>query len=86
MKMHKSYQIFDIDPFKRDFWEESLENHITYDYSCFQNIALFNRHPPIKKMIMCFNNNPFLSKALKKAIIYRSKLKKTYSKYRTEDN
>ena len=72
MKMYKDYKTSDI-----DLGEESLENYTTYDYSCFQNIVLLNRHAPIKKVIMCFNNNPFISKALKKAIMYRSKLKYT---------
>ena len=35
---------------------------------------------------MHFNNNPFLLKALSKAIMHRSKLKNICNKYRTEDN
>ena len=35
---------------------------------------------------MPFNNNPFMSKALRKAIMHRSKLKNIYNNYRTEDN
>ena len=35
---------------------------------------------------MHFNNNPFMSKALRKAIMHRSKLKNIYNNYRTEDN
>ena len=35
---------------------------------------------------MRFNNNPFILKALRKAIMHRSKLKNIYNKYRTEDN
>ena len=41
---------------------------------------------PIKKKIMHFNNNPFMSKALRKAAMHRSKLKNVYNKNRTEDN
>ena len=61
---------------KRDL-RESLENHIRYDYSCFQNIfvALLNKHAPVKKKIMRFNDNLFMSKALRKAIMHRSKFK-----------
>ena len=43
-------------------------------------IALLNKHAPIKKKIMLFNNNPFMSKALRKAIMHK------YNNYRTEDN
>ena len=32
------------------------------------------------------NNNPSMSKASRKAITHRSKLKNIYNKYRTEDN
>ena len=87
MKMYRDYKTFNIDSFKRDLGE-SLENHTSYDYSCFQNIfiALLNKHAPIKKKIIRFNNNPFMSKALRKAIMHRSKLKNIYNKYRTEDN
>ena len=35
---------------------------------------------------MRLNNNPFMSKALRKAIMHRSKLKNIYNNYRTEDN
>ena len=45
--------------------------------------ALLNKHAPIKKKIMRFNNNPFMSKALRKAIMHRSKLKNIYNNYRT---
>ena len=75
-KMYRDYKTFNIDFFKRDP-RESLENHTCYDYSCFQNIfiALLNKHAPVKKKIICFNKNPFMSKALRKAIMHRSKLK-----------
>ena len=33
---------------------------------------------------MRFNNNPFMSKACRKAIIHRLKFKNIYDKYRTE--
>ena len=85
MKMYRDCKTFNIDFFKRDL-RESLENHTSYDYSCFQNtfIALLNKNAPIKKKIMRFNNNPFMSEALRKAIMHRSKLKK--HNYGTEDN
>ena len=76
MKIYRDYKIFNIDFFKRDL-REGLENHTSYGYSCFQNIfiALLNKNTPIKKRIMRFNNNLFMSKALRKAIMHRSKFK-----------
>ena len=67
------------------FSVETFENHTSFDYSCFQNIfiALLNKHAPIKKKIMRFNINPFMSKALRKAIMHSSKFKNIYNKYRT---
>ena len=87
MRMYKDYKISNIKLFKRDLGE-SLENHTIYDFSCFQNIymALLNKHAPMKKKIMRFNNNPFRLKALRQTIVHRSKVKNIYNKYRTEDN
>ena len=84
--MYRDYKTFNIDFFKRDLGE-SLENHTSYDYSCFQNIftAFLNKHASIRKNIKRFNNSPFMSKALRKAIMHRSKFKNIYNKYRTED-
>ena len=63
MKMYRDYKTLNIELLKREIGE-SLENHTSYDYSYFQNIiiALLNKHALIKKKIMCFNNNPFMSK------------------------
>ena len=85
MKMYRDYKIFNIELFKRDIGE-GLENHTTYHYSYFQNIfiALLNKHAPIK-IKMRFNNNPVMSKTLRKAIMHRSKFKNFYNKYRTKD-
>ena len=38
------------------------------------------KHASIKKKILRFNNNPFMSKALRKAIMHKSKLKNIYNK------
>ena len=77
--MYRDYKTVNFEFFKRDF-AESLEIDTTYDYPCFQNIfiTLLNKHAPIKRKIMRFNNNPFMSKSLRKAIMYRPKLKKIF--------
>ena len=41
---------------------------------------------PLRKKILRFNNSPFMSKALRKAIMHRSKLKNVYNKKRTDVN
>ena len=69
MKIYRDYKTFNINFFERDL-RESSENHTGYGYSCFQNIfmALLNKHAPIKKKIMRFNSNSFLSKALERQL------------------
>ena len=61
MKLYRDYKPFSTDFFKRDL-QESLENHSSYDYSCFENIFIepLNKHASIKKKIMHFSNNPFV--------------------------
>ena len=39
-----------------------------------------------KKYILRFNNNPFMKKSLRKALMYRSKLKNIYSKTRANED
>ena len=58
------------------------------DYSYFQNkfSKVLNKHAPLKKKILRYNNNPFMTKNLRKAIITRSKSKSLYNKKRTKQN
>ena len=60
----------------------------TVDYSQFHEIFLkaLDAIAPIKNKILRFNHNPFMSKALRKAIMVRSKLKNKYNKNRTGEN
>ena len=83
MKVCRDYKTINIELFKREIGG-NLKNHTTYDYSYFQNIfiALLNKHAPIEEKIMHFNNDPFMSKALRKAIMHKN----IYNKYKTEDN
>ena len=82
MKMCRDYRPLNIELFRRDLGE-SLENHTTYDYSYFQSIFItfLNKHAQLKKKIMDFNNNPFMSKVMRKAIMHRSSTKNIYNKY-----
>ena len=41
---------------------------------------------PLRKKILRFNHNTFMSKALRKAIMHRSKLKNIYNKKRADVN
>ena len=57
------------------------------NYSQFHEIFLktLDAIAPIKKKILRFNHNPFMSKAIRKAIMVRYKLKNKYNKNRTEE-
>ena len=63
-----------MDTFKEDL-DKNLGKRNVYEYTNFQNtlVYTFNKHSPIKKEILRFNNNSFIIKALEKTIIHRSK-------------
>ena len=44
------------------------------------------KYAPIKKKILRFNDNPFMTKALRKAIMHRSKLKNIFHKTRAKED
>ena len=41
---------------------------------------------PLRKKVLRFSNSPFMSKSLRKAIMYRSKLKNIINKKRADAN
>ena len=46
-------------------------------------IGIFNKHVPLKFKVVRANNNPFMTKDLRKAIMKRSKLKNEFNKKRS---
>ena len=85
--LYRDYKIVDQKKFE-DQLRYQLASIKTVNYSQFHEIFLKTLHAiaPIKKKILRFNHNPFMSKALRKAIMVRSKLKNKYNKNRTEEN
>ena len=76
------YNSFDIKLFNKDLDKNLKSNHIV-NFSDFKNTftTAHHKHAPIKKKILKFNNNnPSMSKALRKVIMHRSKLKNVYIK------
>ena len=45
-----------------------------------------NKHAPLKKKFLRHNNNPFMTKSLRKQIMVRSKLRNNYNKNRNYEN
>ena len=85
-KLYRNYNSFVIKLFKEDL-DNNLKSNNTLNFCDFQNtFTTFHKHAPIKKKILRFNNNPFMSKALRKAIMHRSKLKYIFNKKRADVN
>ena len=86
-KLYRDYNSFDVQLFKKGL-NKNLKSNKTINFSDFQNtfITTLHKHSPIKKKFLGFNRNPFMSKALRKAIMYRSKLKSNYYKKRADVN
>ena len=74
MRMFRDYVISNKSSFNK-YLELCLKKHAIYDCSYFQNVfaKFLNKHELIKKKILYFNSNLFMSKALRKAITHKSK-------------
>ena len=75
------YNSFDVKHLKEDLYK-NLESKNTINFSNIHNtfITILHKHVLTKKNIFRFNNSPFMSKALRKAIMHRSELKNIYNK------
>ena len=86
---YRSYKNFDYHGFNDDL-KSSLEkcDKPNMTYEDFKNIFMkkLDEHAPKKTKIIRGNNAPFMSKALSKAIMHRSKLKNNFNKNPTEEN
>ena len=87
IKLYRDYSSFQMEMFKADL-DLNLKCTTGFEYSDFQSTftRVLHNHAPIKKKILRFNNSPFMTKTLRKAIMHRSKLKNIYNKKRTNDN
>ena len=85
-KLYRDCSEFNMDNFKAEL-DDKLKNGVVTEYSNFQNtfIQVLNYHAPAKKEIVRFNNSPFMTKTLRKAIMHISRLKNIYI-YKYTDN
>ena len=82
---YRSFKKFSIDSFKVDLEKNLSENTHSGDFSSL-NSALevsLEKHAPYKTRVVRGNNKPHVSKALRKAIMTRSRLKNIYNKTRS---
>ena len=49
-------------------------------------LEILNKTAPVKVKVLRFNNNDFMTKSLRKAIMLRSRLKNNFNKQRSDEN
>ena len=85
-KTYRSYKIFDVSNFKSTLKIE-LEKVKSESYGEFEAVFLkeLNKHAPLKKKFLRHNNNPFLTKDLRKQMV-RSKHRNIFNKNKNYEN
>ena len=78
-KFYRDYKKFDCEMFKREL-SYSLQSFKSLDYTCLHNVfpLLLNKYAPIKKKTLRVNHSPFITKTLRKAIMFKSQLKNKF--------
>ena len=78
---YRDYKAFDHNAFEKRL-QLKLTSETIIDYLQFQSIFLetLNNIPSVKMKILRYNNNPFMKKTLRKAIMTRSRLKNEFDK------
>ena len=79
-KIYRSYRQFNSEGFKKDLEFRLVKSSSFYDDFETTFLKELNRHAPLKKKILRHNNNCFMTKELRKAIMLRSKLKNIFNK------
>ena len=84
---YRDYKKFERDKFAKDLTHE-LQNIKNPPYNQFEKAfaTVLDNHAPPKKKQLRSNHNPFMTKALRKAIMTRSRLKKMCNKKRSYDH
>ncbi len=86
---YRNYAKFCADDFRKDLCDQiSSELQDNEDYGAFDTVVTdtLNRHAPLKKKYLRANDGPFMTKALRKAMMHRKRLRNRYIKNRTEEN
>ena len=79
--LHRDYKRFDQKKFETKL-KLKLNSQTNLSYSTFQAVFLetLNKIAPVKVKVLRFNNNAFMTKSLRKAIMLRSRLKNNFNK------
>ena len=84
-KLYRKYKDFNIENFQKDL-TENLKNDANYYNFHKTFLKILDKHAPLKKKILRFDDNLFMTKELRKGIMHRSKLKNKFNKNRTNEN
>ena len=84
---YRDYKRFDQKKFETELKFE-LNSQTNLNYSTFQAVFLeiLNKMAPVKVKVLRFNNNAFMTKSLRKSIMFRSRLKNNLNKQRSDEN
>ena len=87
IKTYRNYKTFDQNRFNEDL-KSKLDSIETLDYPLFESIFIdvLNTDAPVTTKKVRANNHQFMTKALRKAIMTRSRLKNAYLKTRNSKN
>ena len=83
----RDYKRFDQNKFETEL-KLKLNSQTNLGYSTFQAVLLeiLNKIAPVKVKVLRFNNNVFMTKSLRKAIMLGSRLKNNFNKQRSDGN
>ena len=84
---YRDYKNFDLYNFRSDL-REQLNQVAEKDYFHFELtfLRVLEDHAPMKQKVLRANDNPYMTKVLRKAIMRRSALKNKYLKNKTEES
>ena len=87
IKTYRNYKTFDENRFNEDL-KSKLDLIEKLDYPLFERIFIdvLNTHAPVTTKKVRANNHQFMTKALRKALMTRSRLKNAYLKTRNSKN
>ena len=86
-KIYRSYRSFKIETFKKTL-SDKLSRLESNSYIEFEKafLTVLNKQALLKAKFLRHNNNPFMTKELRKAIMKRSQLKNGYNKNQNYEN
>ena len=85
---YRKYNFFNNESFRDELMHEiSRYGFRSVDCKTFKLLfmTLLDKHAPRKMRYIRANNSPFMNKSLSKAIMFRSKLRNKYTKFKTEE-